>query len=175
MLDVGDGHSIYWERVGTRGAKPAVFLHGGPGGATSPTQRRVFDPKKYDVLLFDQRGCGKSVPFAGLGLMLGQLHASVPAAAASSTCCACGSCYSRARLTAATSGRLLDHSAACATCSAERRTRTAAASSRLLHHSSACSTERRTGPAAASSRLDCADPAATSSSSRGAGITRSTS
>ena len=66
MLDVGDGHSIHWERVGTRGAKPAVFLHGGPGGGKSPTQRRVFDPRKYDVLLFDQRGCGKSTPFAGL-------------------------------------------------------------------------------------------------------------
>jgi proline iminopeptidase len=66
MLDVGDGHSIYWERIGTRGAKPAVFLHGGPGGGTSPKQRRVFDPKLYDVLLFDQRGCGKSTPNAGL-------------------------------------------------------------------------------------------------------------
>lgn len=66
FLDVGDGHTIYWERVGTRGAKPAVFLHGGPGGGTSPTQRRLFDPKLYDVLLFDQRGCGKSTPHAGL-------------------------------------------------------------------------------------------------------------
>ncbi len=66
MLDVGDGHVIYWERVGTRGAKPAVFLHGGPGGGTSPRQRRLFDPKLYDVLLFDQRGCGNSTPHAGL-------------------------------------------------------------------------------------------------------------
>jgi len=66
FLDVGDGHTIYWERVGTKGAKPAVFLHGGPGGGTSPTQRRLFDPKLYDVLLFDQRGCGKSTPHAGL-------------------------------------------------------------------------------------------------------------
>ncbi|MBW8318612.1 MAG: prolyl aminopeptidase [Arenimonas sp.] len=66
FLDVGDGHSIYWERVGTRGAKPAVFLHGGPGGGTSPTQRRLFDPALYDVLLFDQRGCGRSTPHAGL-------------------------------------------------------------------------------------------------------------
>jgi proline iminopeptidase, Neisseria-type subfamily len=65
-LDVGDGHVIYWERVGTKGAKPAVFLHGGPGGGLSPNQRRVFDPKLYDVILFDQRGCGKSTPHASL-------------------------------------------------------------------------------------------------------------
>jgi proline iminopeptidase len=65
-LDVGDGHQIYWERAGTRGAKPAVFLHGGPGGGISPTHRRLFDPAKYDVLLFDQRGCGKSTPHAAL-------------------------------------------------------------------------------------------------------------
>jgi proline iminopeptidase len=65
-LDVGDGHSVYWERVGTPGAKPAVFLHGGPGGGLSPAQRRAFDPNRYDVLLFDQRGCGRSTPFASL-------------------------------------------------------------------------------------------------------------
>jgi len=66
MLDVGDGHTIYWERVGTKGAKPAVFLHGGPGGGISPRQRRQFDPKLYDVILFDQRGCGRSTPYASL-------------------------------------------------------------------------------------------------------------
>ncbi len=65
-LAVGDGHEIYWERVGTPGATPAVFLHGGPGGGLSPNQRRVFDPARYDVLLFDQRGCGRSRPFASL-------------------------------------------------------------------------------------------------------------
>jgi proline iminopeptidase len=65
-LDVGDGHRVYWERCGTPGAKPAVFLHGGPGGGISPKQRRVFDPAKYDVLLFDQRGCGQSTPHAEL-------------------------------------------------------------------------------------------------------------
>jgi proline iminopeptidase len=66
MLDVGDGHQVYWERVGTKGAKPAVFLHGGPGGGCTPKQRRVFDPARYDVLLFDQRGCGRSKPYASL-------------------------------------------------------------------------------------------------------------
>jgi proline iminopeptidase len=65
-LDVGDGHQIYWERIGTPGAKPAVYLHGGPGGGMSPSQRRVFDPARYDALLFDQRGCGKSKPFASI-------------------------------------------------------------------------------------------------------------
>lgn len=66
MLDTGEGHSIYYERCGTPGAKPAVFLHGGPGGTISPNHRRLFNPEAYDVLLFDQRGCGKSVPHAGL-------------------------------------------------------------------------------------------------------------
>lgn len=66
MLDVGDGHQIYWERFGTKGAKPAVFLHGGPGGATGPGNRRLFDPALYDVMMFDQRGCGKSVPHASI-------------------------------------------------------------------------------------------------------------
>ncbi|GMN01404.1 prolyl aminopeptidase [Erythrobacter sp. MTPC3] len=64
MLDVGEGHSLYWERCGTPGAKPAVFLHGGPGGGMSPSHRRQWNPDRYDVLLFDQRGCGKSTPFA---------------------------------------------------------------------------------------------------------------
>ncbi|MBL0371184.1 prolyl aminopeptidase [Rhizobium sp. KVB221] len=66
FLDTGDGHKVYWERSGTKGAKPAVFLHGGPGGGFSPTHRRLFDPKLYDVILFDQRGCGKSTPNASL-------------------------------------------------------------------------------------------------------------
>lgn len=65
-LDVGEGHSLYYERVGTQGGKPAVFLHGGPGGGMSPSHRRQWDPARYDVLLFDQRGCGKSLPFAEL-------------------------------------------------------------------------------------------------------------
>ncbi len=66
MLDVGDGHSIYWERCGTKGAKPVVFLHGGPGGGFSPSHRSLFDPGRYDILLFDQRGCGRSTPHAEL-------------------------------------------------------------------------------------------------------------
>jgi proline iminopeptidase len=65
-LDVGDGHTLYWERSGTRGAKPAVFLHGGPGGGFSASHRRLFDPTLYDVMLFDQRGCGKSTPHASI-------------------------------------------------------------------------------------------------------------
>lgn len=66
FLDTGDGHSIYYERCGTPGAKPAVFLHGGPGGGIAPAHRRLFDPALYDVILFDQRGCGRSTPHAGL-------------------------------------------------------------------------------------------------------------
>ncbi|MCZ8017605.1 prolyl aminopeptidase [Novosphingobium sp.] len=66
MLDVGDGHTLYWERCGTPGAKPAVMLHGGPGGGCSDNHRRQWDPARYDVLLFDQRGCGRSSPFASL-------------------------------------------------------------------------------------------------------------
>lgn len=65
-LDVGDGHTLYYERCGTPGAKPAVFLHGGPGGGVSARHRQLFDPARYDVLLFDQRGCGRSTPHAGL-------------------------------------------------------------------------------------------------------------
>ena len=65
-LDVGDGHHVYYERCGKRGGKPVVFLHGGPGGGCSPEHRRLFDPARYDVLLFDQRGCGRSTPFASL-------------------------------------------------------------------------------------------------------------
>ncbi|GGE91860.1 prolyl aminopeptidase [Mycetocola zhadangensis] len=63
-LDVGDGQQIYWETSGNPEGKPVVFLHGGPGGGTNPSQRRVFDPAKYRIVLFDQRGCGKSLPHA---------------------------------------------------------------------------------------------------------------
>jgi proline iminopeptidase len=66
MLDVGDGHQVYWELCGNPNGKPVVFLHGGPGGGCTPTQRRLFDPDKYRILLFDQRGCGRSTPYASL-------------------------------------------------------------------------------------------------------------
>jgi proline iminopeptidase len=66
MLDVGDGHQLYWELSGNPDGKPAVFLHGGPGGGSSPQHRRQFNPNKYKILVFDQRGCGKSSPFASL-------------------------------------------------------------------------------------------------------------
>ena len=66
MLDVGDGHRLYWELCGDPAGKPVVFLHGGPGGGSSPDHRRQFNPDKYKILVFDQRGCGKSTPYANL-------------------------------------------------------------------------------------------------------------
>jgi len=66
LLDVGDGHSLYWELCGNPDGKPVVFLHGGPGGGSSPDHRRQFNPDKYKILVFDQRGCGKSTPYASL-------------------------------------------------------------------------------------------------------------
>lgn len=64
MLDVGDGQQIYWEECGNPQGKPAVFIHGGPGGGIIDAYRRYFDPARYRVLLFDQRGCGRSTPHA---------------------------------------------------------------------------------------------------------------
>jgi proline iminopeptidase len=61
-----DGHEIYFEECGLRGGKPAVILHGGPGGAINPTMRRFFDPSRWRMVLFDQRGCGRSRPGASL-------------------------------------------------------------------------------------------------------------
>ena len=66
MLAVGSGHSVYWEICGNPAGKPAVFLHGGPGGGCNAKHRRLFDPALYRVLLFDQRGCGRSIPHAEL-------------------------------------------------------------------------------------------------------------
>jgi proline iminopeptidase len=64
MLDVGDGNLIYWEACGTPDGKPAVVLHGGPGSGCTTGVRRYFDPGAYRVVLFDQRGCGRSTPHA---------------------------------------------------------------------------------------------------------------
>jgi proline iminopeptidase len=64
MLDVGDGQHIYWEVSGSREGRPVVFLHGGPGAGTTPEHRRLFDPERYRIVLFDQRGCGLSIPHA---------------------------------------------------------------------------------------------------------------
>ncbi|MGR3364673.1 MAG: prolyl aminopeptidase [Maritimibacter harenae] len=66
MLEVGDGHTIYVEQCGAREGIPIVVLHGGPGGGCSPAMRRFFDPKKYRIILFDQRGCGRSRPHASV-------------------------------------------------------------------------------------------------------------
>ncbi|NOY89910.1 MAG: prolyl aminopeptidase [Deltaproteobacteria bacterium] len=66
VLDVGDGHSLYWECCGNPEGKPAVFVHGGPGGGSAPDYRRFWDPSRYRVVLFDQRGCGRSTPHASL-------------------------------------------------------------------------------------------------------------
>jgi proline iminopeptidase len=65
-LRVSDTHEIYWEVSGNPKGKPVVFVHGGPGGGTSPKQRCFFDPAAYRIVLFDQRGCGKSTPHANL-------------------------------------------------------------------------------------------------------------
>lgn len=64
MLDVGDGHRIAWEVSGNPGGRPVVFLHGGPGGGSDPVYRRFFDPSRYRIVVFDQRGCGRSTPHA---------------------------------------------------------------------------------------------------------------
>jgi proline iminopeptidase len=64
-LDVGDGNLVYWEACGNPGGKPALVLHGGPGSGCTPGWRRYFDPEAYRIILFDQRGCGRSTPDAG--------------------------------------------------------------------------------------------------------------
>jgi len=66
MLRVSDLHEIYYEESGNPEGRPAVFVHGGPGGGTIPEYRRFFDPNHYRIVLFDQRGCGKSRPHAEL-------------------------------------------------------------------------------------------------------------
>lgn len=64
MLDVGDGQLVYWETCGNPDGKPALVVHGGPGSGCSGWHRRLFDPSVYRIVLFDQRGCGRSTPHA---------------------------------------------------------------------------------------------------------------
>jgi proline iminopeptidase len=64
LLDVGDGNSVYWEVCGNPRGKVAVVLHGGPGSGCTPGWRRFFNPDAYRIVLFDQRGCGRSIPHA---------------------------------------------------------------------------------------------------------------
>ena len=66
MLDVGDGHTMYFEECGNPRGQPALLVHGGPGGGSNPTMRRFHDPSHYRIILFDQRGCGRSTPNASL-------------------------------------------------------------------------------------------------------------
>lgn len=66
MLEVGDGHRIYIEQCGSPSGVPVIVLHGGPGGGCSPAMRRYFDPAEYRIVLFDQRGCGRSRPHASV-------------------------------------------------------------------------------------------------------------
>ncbi|SFD58561.1 prolyl aminopeptidase [Klenkia taihuensis] len=65
VLDVGDGHRLHWETCGNPDGKPALVLHGGPGGGCSPGMRRWFDPDRYRIVLLDQRNAGRSTPWAG--------------------------------------------------------------------------------------------------------------
>ena len=64
LLDVGDGNRIYWEACGDPDGKPALVVHGGPGSGCGTGSRRYFDPERYRLVLFDQRGCGRSIPHA---------------------------------------------------------------------------------------------------------------
>ena len=66
MLETGSIHRIYWETSGNPEGIPVLFVHGGPGSGTSPKQRRFFDPARYRIVLFDQRGCGQSTPHGEL-------------------------------------------------------------------------------------------------------------
>ncbi|WP_304560185.1 prolyl aminopeptidase [Sphingomonas immobilis] len=62
QVDTAPDHTLYWEDYGNPAGEPVMFLHGGPGGACAPVMARFFDPARYRVILFDQRGCGKSTP-----------------------------------------------------------------------------------------------------------------
>jgi len=65
LLPLSGRHVMYWEQVGNPRGQPVLFLHGGPGSATKPDHRRYFDPRRYRIVLFDQRGCGRSTPLGG--------------------------------------------------------------------------------------------------------------
>ncbi len=65
-LKVSDLHTIHYEQSGNPNGKPVVVLHGGPGGGAAPVYRQYFDPEKWRIVMFDQRGCGKSTPYAEL-------------------------------------------------------------------------------------------------------------
>src|ERR1700722_21022188 len=65
-LTVEGGHQVYWEEGGKPNGKPVLFIHGGPGIGTMPYHRSFFNPELYRIILFDQRGCGKSLPFSKL-------------------------------------------------------------------------------------------------------------
>ncbi|MGE5476993.1 MAG: prolyl aminopeptidase, partial [Bacteroidales bacterium] len=66
MLEVGDGHTLYWEEAGNPRGVPVLFVHGGPGAGCAPAYRRFFDPSFWRIILFDQRGCGRSLPTASV-------------------------------------------------------------------------------------------------------------
>ncbi len=70
MLEVGDGHSIYWEANGDPHAQPILYLHGGPGSGTSDGERQMFDPHLFSSVTFDQRGSGRSTPATTYGVDL---------------------------------------------------------------------------------------------------------
>ena len=76
MIRVSDLHVIYVEECGNPNGKPAVFVHGGPGGGCAPDYRRLHDPSAYRIILFDQRGCGRSRPHAELhdNTKIGRAH-----------------------------------------------------------------------------------------------------
>src|SRR5258708_20459354 len=67
MLACDGSHRIFWEQTGNPDGVPVLFLHGGPGAGSAPVHRRFFDPQFYRIVVFDQRGCGRSMP-------LGELH-----------------------------------------------------------------------------------------------------
>ena len=70
MMKADDTHTIYYEESGNPDGIPVIFLHGGPGCGTAPSCRRYFDPEAYRIILFDQRGSGKSTPHACLEIMI---------------------------------------------------------------------------------------------------------